>query len=296
MRFKKSLLYVLPCVVVGLSYAANPCRSEEESVAESKTEQTLKVAQVVNPESTAALQLAENKQKLNQPLRVELKATQTVDEAILAMAKAVKLDVEFEGLIGRKTFEEIYSKTLGTDVTLESQSFQDGLNDLSQQLFIHYSNEYQAEFKNMLYEYLAIPTEGGVLIANVGLRIFAPSEMSRKFYDVSFYSVQTDQQSPGAAELIDLLTNQIHVYWRFADRLFEPISGSIVPIEQADNDMDLRRQVSHLQYLPSVNILIITAPRSVHYEVETLFELIREAKREQPAPPIPQPQPTYNAG
>ncbi|MEZ6046797.1 MAG: hypothetical protein R3C11_14705 [Planctomycetaceae bacterium] len=280
------------CCLPGVVY------SEEPVAEETITEEA--VPQQVSESANVDQQLEENKQRLTQPLKLELKAGQTFQEAIEKMGEQAHLKIEFEGLL-LKFGNELFSKKLEKDLSLDANSFQEGLDQLNEMIWFDDPNV-EKDFSVVAFSRSkAIPVKEGILIYNELVRMSYPSKMITRVYNLQEFNkgvlqnfqgmlIQPVQSNPPVG-LINLISDHVNVYWKISgipnesDQSFHtPYLGQNESLEEAPQ---LAMIASRMSYLNLQKLLVIKAPRSVHYEVEELLEMIRvaNAQAEQQSPP-----------
>ncbi|QDU79219.1 hypothetical protein Pla110_09240 [Polystyrenella longa] len=241
--------------------------------------------------SSASGTLKKNESLLKAPVKIEIKADRTVEEAIRDMAEAAGLTMELEGL-DQKILASVYSTSVNQSFTIDAENFQVALNDFARMLLRNYEGDLNIE---AVYRrtFLAVPTGKGMLIANPLVRMSSPCEQVTKIYALAELNVDntSEESALHTSQLTELLKSHIPVYWRtigFSGQSTHPLEHTFMTHQLNESESEAFEALhiaSSITYLQVPKVLVIKAPRSVHYEITQLLEEIKESTEKNPSAP-----------
>ena len=139
----------------------------------------------------------------------------------------------------------------------------------------------QTELQAIQYRWLAIPSEEGILITGASLRAALPLVQEQQSYAIA------DLQSHyiRAGMLVDMIETQIPVIWMNPHERDKDSEPTLI-YRGLKQDMTLASRdyapICKIYSLEANRLLLIHAPKSVHYQVkELLYDLRSELKARQ---------------
>lgn len=233
---------------------------------------------------TATAENAESiAERLRKPISLELKAGTTISEALQQLADAAGVKIEHESpILGASLNSESAQSDLAykLDMTLDADNFQTALDELGA-AFVAADGDERDLSNFLLSRFIAVPLDNKVLLGNEYARIGFTCPMVTEVYDIQDFVVTESFIAP-PVDLLNLIREHVVAYWTISGVNDSELSGILMPFSGPDFDKNIEvgqhPLVCKMNFMGSQNLLVVKAPRSVHYQINQLLAMLREAE------------------